>query len=64
MLRGGDRSRGGRCSGGGGAGVAGGGLMERGLDLLELIAVEVALVRHLAEPLVQVGDLRTNGQGC
>ena len=60
VLRGGDRGRGGRCGCGCGAGSAagaGGALVEGG-ELLELIAVEVALVRHLPEPLVQVGDLR------
>ena len=59
VLRGGDGGRGGRCGCGGGAGSAGGVLVEGG-ELLELIAVEVALVRHLPEPLVQVGHLRTN----
>ena len=57
VLRSGGRHRG----GGGGSSVGRAGL-ERGLDLLELSAVEVALVRHLAEPLVQVAHLIGKGE--
>ena len=65
MLRGGDGGRGGSCGCGRGAGPATGataarGGLERVGDLLELVAVEVALVRHLPEPLVQVGHLETD----